>query len=246
MFVEAGVAGGFNENDLRQRAIFQVGEILRDGGNLVRPICWNGLSPGKKLNVTEPHQARAVVRRSGAWAMGWVNVDSPADAFALQLLEDGRGGEVLAVPAVSTHFVHISLRGCSIEVFTVGMGSRHDRVKPAIRRGEVRCHEVVVVQIFAGVVAHGAFAVNVKVGRAEQTWHHGRRCGRIRSSWPDAVPRGSLTSQSRWASFHEGLVFSVHSVSSSKEATAGLLAFILQSLGGGNAGSQPGTVGGGP
>ena len=99
--------------------------------------------------------------------MGWVDVDSPADAFALQLLEDGLCGEVLAVRAASTHFVHVSLRGCSIEVFTVGMGSRHDRVKPAVRCGEIRCHEVVVVQIFAGVVAHGALAVNVKVGRRD-------------------------------------------------------------------------------
>ena len=48
------------------------------------------------------------------------------------------------------------------------MGPRHDRVKPAVRCGEIRCHEVVVVQIFAGVVAHGAFAVNVKVGRRKK------------------------------------------------------------------------------
>src|SRR5690242_7067676 len=168
MFVQAGVAGGFNESDLWQRAIFQVGEILRNGGNLVRPIFWNGLSPGKKMNVTEPHEAGAVVRRSGAWAMGWVDVDSPADAFALQLLEDRRDCEVLAVPAVTPHLVHVPLRGCSIEVFTVGVGSCHDRVKPSVRGGEVRCHEVVVVEIFARVIAHGALAVGVKVGRRKK------------------------------------------------------------------------------
>ena len=47
-----------------------------------------------------------------------------------------------------------------------------------------------------------------------------------------------------WLSFHDGLVFSVHTVLRWNEAT-GLLTSYTQSFGGGNARLQPGFVGGG-
>src|SRR5271163_2987499 len=57
---------------------------------------------------------------------------------------------------------------------------------------------------------------------------------------------GSLRFQSTWSSFHDGLGFSTHMETIEKDETAGLLLSVMQSLGGGNAGSQPMLVGAGP
>src|SRR5215470_3237039 len=58
-------------------------------------------------------------------------------------------------------------------------------------------------------------------------------------------PTVSFRSQSKCDSFHEGLVFSVHAVINSNEVILGLLLSILQSAGGGAAGSHPLLVGAG-
>jgi hypothetical protein len=81
---------------------------------------------------------------------------------------------------------NMARRGRAIQVHAIELCSRHDRGKPTVRRGEIRSHEIVVVQlVVAREIAHSAVAEHIK--------EHSRGVLRIAGSGHDkSVHSGSV------------------------------------------------------
>src|SRR6266446_6445345 len=105
MLVKSSIAGRFDLDHLRQRTVFQIIVEIRvgyaDGPNIVRKIRRYRLSPLELLHITAFEKARRSVRRSAASAVGRIHIDFPGDVGGLQLLENCRGGQWLAVVVVT-------------------------------------------------------------------------------------------------------------------------------------------------
>jgi hypothetical protein len=165
VLVETRFIGWLDQCNLGQGAVGQIGEVFRDRRDAVWIFGENGLLVGEILEVGQGREAAWLVGRAGAGAVFRVDVDLPRDSGVLQSFEYGLGGDARSVFGVGAIGIHIAVRGGGVEIFMVGVAARHLGVEPAVGGGEVGRHEVVVVEVAAVVVSHGADAVGVKKRR---------------------------------------------------------------------------------
>ena len=151
MFVQSGVVSALDHGNLGQSSGQRVFQEIRPrhniGGGL---ICVRG-------------ELREVSRTCSTWRGGALRyINLPSHIGLLQRVKDGRSSQRTHVVGVRPRWVHIALRGCSQKIHAVDLGPVHRGGEPSIRGGEVRGHEIVVIQVAAVVVAHRAGASNVR------------------------------------------------------------------------------------
>ena len=88
MLIKTRIRGGLELRHLGQCAILQIGEVLRDRCDVIRILRHDGVGKGEVVDVAQLDEARRLIRRSGAAAIGGINVNLPGDSRTLQFLKD--------------------------------------------------------------------------------------------------------------------------------------------------------------
>src|SRR5579862_2550363 len=97
MLIESCGRGRFYPRQLRQRAVLQIGEVLRDRHQILREARNDGLPVLKSMHIAEiviEALRRLVVLADAAL---WIHINLPRDTRCLQRFENDRSVNLLAV-----------------------------------------------------------------------------------------------------------------------------------------------------